>query len=80
VLRAMHAARSDDEGSSPILAARVHRDRKQASEQRMQPRWGEEMPNKGLLFAMGTHSQYPNTWLINGLIQMSEVGQLALDL
>ena len=27
-----------------------------------------------------SHSQYPDTWLINGLIQMSEVGQLALDL
>lgn len=47
---------------------------------RMEVRWGEEMPTKGLLFAMGTHSQYPDTWLINGLIQMSEVGQLALDL
>lgn len=46
----------------------------------MQSRWGEEMPSKGLLFAMGTHSQYPETWLINGLIQMSEVGQLSLDL
>jgi hypothetical protein len=46
----------------------------------MQSRWGEEMPIKGLLFAMGTHSQYPETWLINGLIQMSEVGQLSLDL
>ena len=31
-LRAMHAARSDDEGS-PIFGARAHRDRKQGSEQ-----------------------------------------------
>src|SRR6266849_1219576 len=31
-LGAMHAARSDDEGTSPILGARVHRDRKQGSE------------------------------------------------
>lgn len=58
--------------------------RKQYSEadtiKRMEARWGEEMPKKGLLFAMGTHSQYPDTWLINGLIQMSEVGQLALAL
>jgi hypothetical protein len=29
----MHAARSDDEGTSPILGARVHRDHKQGSEQ-----------------------------------------------
>ncbi len=47
---------------------------------RMQDRWGDEMPGKGLLFAMGTHSQYPDTWLINGLIQISEFGQLTLDL
>lgn len=47
---------------------------------RMKARWGEEMPAKGLLFAMGTHSQYPDTWLINGLVQMSEFGQLSLDL
>lgn len=47
---------------------------------RMKARWGEEMPAKGLLFAMGTHSQYPDTWLINGLVQMSEIGQLSLDL
>lgn len=47
---------------------------------RMQARWGEEMPTGGLLFAMGTHSLYPETWLINGLIQMSEFGQLALPL
>ena len=46
----------------------------------MEERWGEELPAKGLLFAMDTHSQYPDTWLINGLIQMAEVGQLTLDL
>ena len=47
---------------------------------RMKLRWGEEMPAGGLLFAMGTHSLYPDVWLINGLIQMSDVGQLVLDL
>lgn len=47
---------------------------------RMQAKWGEELPTGGLLFAMGTHSLYPETWLINGLIQMSEFGQLALPL
>jgi len=43
---------------------------------RIQKRWGEEMPSKGLLFAMGTHSLHADTWLINGLVQMSEIGQL----
>ena len=58
--------------------------RRQYSEEQalkhMEERWGEELPAKGLLFAMGTHSQYPDTWLINALIQMAEVGQLSLDL
>lgn len=58
--------------------------RRQYSEEQalkqMEGRWGEELPARGLLFAMGTHSQYPETWLINGLIQMAEVGQLTLDL
>jgi hypothetical protein len=47
---------------------------------RMQQRWGEEMPDKGMLFAMGTHSRWPDTWLINGIIQMSDFGQLSLGL
>lgn len=40
--------------------------------------FGEEYPQKGMLFAMGTHSQYPDTWLINGIIRMDELGQLSL--
>jgi hypothetical protein len=32
-VRAMHAARSENEGTFPILGARAHRDRKQGSEQ-----------------------------------------------
>ena len=37
----------------------------------MESQFGERLPKKGLYFAMGTHSQYPETWLINGLIQLS---------
>lgn len=44
----------------------------------MQTRFGEEYPNKGMLFAMGTHSQYPDTWLINGIIRLDQVQQLSL--
>lgn len=43
----------------------------------MKQRWGDELPSKGMLFAMGTHSLYPDTWLINGIVQMSEIGQLS---
>ncbi len=40
--------------------------------------YGETLPQSGLYFAMGTHSQYPETWLINGLIQLKSSGQASL--
>jgi len=44
----------------------------------MQRVFGEEYPQKGMLLAMGTHSQYPDTWLINGVIRLDDVEQMAL--
>ncbi|HEX7758367.1 MAG TPA: hypothetical protein VF459_02615 [Caulobacteraceae bacterium] len=40
--------------------------------------FGEEYPRKGMLLAMGTHSQYPDTWLINGVVRLDEIEQLSL--
>ena len=40
--------------------------------------FGEEYPTKGMLLAMGTHSQHPGTWLINGVIRLDDIRQLAL--
>lgn len=45
---------------------------------RIQRRFGEEYPRKGMLLAMGTHSQYPDTWLINGVIRLNEIRQATL--
>jgi hypothetical protein len=42
----------------------------------MRKRFGEEYPSKGILLAMGTHSRYPDIWLINGIIRLN-VQQLA---
>jgi hypothetical protein len=44
----------------------------------MQKVFGEEYPKKGMAFAMGTHSLYPDTWLINGIIRLDEIKQLEL--
>lgn len=44
----------------------------------MMKRFGEEYPRKGMLLAMGTHSRYPDRWLINGIIRLDEVKQLSL--
>lgn len=40
--------------------------------------FGQEYPEKGMLLAMGTHSQYPDTWLINGVVRMDDVTQPSL--
>lgn len=40
--------------------------------------FGKEYPEKGMLLAMGTHSQYPDTWLINGIVRLNEIKQLRL--
>ena len=46
--------------------------------QQMQRVFGEEYPSKGMAFAMGTHSRYPDVWLINGIIRLDEISQLSL--
>ena len=64
-----------------IEATYFHWSRRYGDEQaitRMRKVFGEEHPIKGMLLAMGTHSQYPNTWLINGVIRLDEVKQLSL--
>ena len=48
--------------------------------ERMQKAFGEEYPAKGMVFAMGTHSLYPETWLINGIIRLDEIKQMSLGL
>lgn len=40
--------------------------------------FGVEYPKKGVLFAMGTHSLYPDTWLMNGIIRLDEIQQFSL--
>lgn len=44
----------------------------------MQRVFGEEYPSKGMLLAMGTHSLYPDTWLINGVVRLDEIEQMTL--
>ncbi len=45
---------------------------------RMRETFGQDYPKKGMLLAMGTHSLYPDTWLINGVIRLDDVKQGAL--
>ena len=45
---------------------------------KMQNVFGKEYPEKGMLLAMGTHSLYPDKWLINGVIRLNEAEQGSL--
>jgi hypothetical protein len=46
--------------------------------QRMETVFGKEYPQKGMVLAMGTHSRYPNVWLINGVVRMDDAPQASL--
>lgn len=46
--------------------------------QQMQRVFGTEYPEKGMMFAMGTHSRYPDIWLINGIVRIDEIAQMPL--
>lgn len=44
----------------------------------MERQFGVVYPRKGIMFAMGTHSRYPDKWLINGIIRMDKFTQMPL--
>jgi hypothetical protein len=46
--------------------------------QKISQTFGIDLPRKGVLFAMGTHSRWPETWLINGVIRLDHIRQLSL--
>lgn len=46
--------------------------------EKMQELFGTEYPAKGMLLAMGTHSRYPDVWLINGVVRLDDIMQPSL--
>lgn len=44
----------------------------------MRETFGEDYPKRGMLLAMGTHSRWPDTWLINGVIRLDKIAQSSL--
>jgi len=71
----------------PLLARRLtdatfynwkHHYGEQKALEYMQNVFGVEYPKKGMVLAMGTHSLYPDTWLINGIIRLDEIKQMSL--
>ena len=48
------------------------------AKQKMREVFGHTLPERGLYFAMGTHSLHRDTWLINGLVQLKTALQRSL--
>jgi hypothetical protein len=44
----------------------------------MRRTFGERYPSEGMVFAMGTHSRFPDRWLIVGVIRLNEMRQGSL--
>lgn len=44
----------------------------------MRRMFGDQYPTEGMAFAMGTHSRFPDRWLIVGVLRFDEVHQAAL--
>jgi hypothetical protein len=44
----------------------------------MQERYGVEYPSGGMAFSMGTHSAYPDIWMIIGVVRMKPTTQPSL--
>ncbi|WP_343865497.1 hypothetical protein [Caenispirillum bisanense] len=45
---------------------------------RIQNIFGNEYPEKGMAFALGTHSRYPASWLLIGVLRLDRISQLSL--
>lgn len=46
--------------------------------EKMNEIFNELYPARGMVFAMGTHSRYPGTWLLIGIIRLNSSRQLSL--
>lgn len=46
----------------------------------METTFNHDYPSKGMALALGTHSRYPTTWLLVGVIRLDRVAQFGLGL
>jgi hypothetical protein len=68
-----------DDWETGVMFRRRERDQGQlAALQSMKDQFEGEYMKNGCVFAMGTHSQYPDTWLLVGVIRLNKTEQLDL--
>lgn len=45
----------------------------------MQKTFEQDYPAKGMVFAMGTHSRYPDVWLLVGVVRLDQLAQMSMQ-
>lgn len=77
--RSGRKATCDDWETAAMFYNLRHRYGEEAALKRMMQVFNETYPAAGMVFAMGTHSRYPDTWLLVGVIRLDEVDQLSMS-
>jgi hypothetical protein len=73
-----HRATCDDWETAAMFYNWERRAGTQAALDDMSALFNEKYPQKGMAFAMGTHSRYPDKWLLVGVLRLDNVQQSSL--
>jgi hypothetical protein len=75
-----HKATCDDWETAAMFYNFQKRKGAEGALQEMNRIFNQVYPSKGMVFAMGTHSRFPDVWLLVGVIRLDRVSQLSLAL
>jgi hypothetical protein len=75
-----HTSTCDDWESAAMFRRFSERYGEQKAIELMRKTFEEDYPSKGIAFAMGTHSRYPDVWLLVGVLRLDETRQLGLTI
>lgn len=73
-----HKATCDDWETSAMFYNLENKYGRDHALERMSAVFNDEYPRDGMVFAMGTHSQRPDQWLMVGVIRLNRVSQASL--
>ncbi len=76
----LHRATCDDWETTAMFYSFQRRYGTQSALIEMERAFSHSYPTKGMAFAMGTHSRFPEIWLLVGILKLDELKQLTLAL
>lgn len=77
---AKHVATCDDWETTAMFYGFSRKYGTERALNEMERTFNQAYPTKGMMFAMGTHSLYPDVWLLVGVLRLDRTRQLALAL